>query len=56
MSVLGLDSGYTAEYDLNPLEFPWAAPSGTEEKKTNIFESNTFTALLFIVFMTRCQL
>ena len=29
MSVLGLDSGYTAKYGLNPREFPRAAPSGT---------------------------
>ena len=29
MSVLGLDSGYTAKHGLNPREFPRAAPSGT---------------------------
>ena len=29
MSVLGLDSGYTAKYVLSPREFPRAAPSGT---------------------------
>ena len=29
MSVLGLDSGYTAKYGLNPREFPRAAPPGT---------------------------
>ena len=29
MSILGLNSGYTAKYGLNPREFPRAAPSGT---------------------------
>ena len=29
MSVLGLDSVYTAKYGLNPWEFPQAVPSGT---------------------------
>ena len=30
MSVLGLDSGYTAKYGLNLREFARAAPSGTQ--------------------------
>ena len=28
MSVLGLKSGYTVKYGLNPQDFPLAAPSG----------------------------
>ena len=36
MSVLGLNSGYTAKYGLSPREFPRVQPEGTPEGSGHI--------------------